>query len=86
MRSNTAATPTLRDLADEWIDRWSEQHRSVSLAKLFEEYLETRSKDSQKTPAVLALHEGEDGQASRAQSLDADQGGNRGRLLETLAV
>jgi hypothetical protein len=40
--------PKLRDLADEWIDRWSEQHRSVSLAKLFEEYLETRSKDSQK--------------------------------------
>jgi hypothetical protein len=40
--------PKLRDLADEWIDRWSEQHRSVSLAKLFEEYLQTRSEDSQK--------------------------------------
>jgi integrase len=40
--------PKLRDLAEEWIDRWQEQHRSVSLAKLFEEYLETRSEDSQK--------------------------------------
>jgi site-specific recombinase XerD len=40
--------PKLRQLADEWIDRWQEQHRSVSLAKLFEEYLETRSADSQK--------------------------------------
>jgi hypothetical protein len=45
--------PKLRDLADEWIDRWSEQHRSVSLAKLFEEYLETRSKDSQKHQQFL---------------------------------
>ena len=40
--------PKLRDLADEWIERWQEQHRSVSLAKLFEEYLQTRSGDSQK--------------------------------------
>jgi integrase len=40
--------PKLRDLAEEWIDRWQEQHRSVSLAKLFEEYLESRSEDSQK--------------------------------------
>lgn len=40
--------PKLRDLAEQWIDRWQEQHRSVSLGKLFEEYLETRSADSPK--------------------------------------
>ena len=40
--------PKLFDIADEWIDRWNEQHRSVSLLKLFNEYLETRSQDSQK--------------------------------------
>jgi hypothetical protein len=40
--------PKLRDIADEWIDRWHDQHRSVSLAKLFDEFLETRSQDSQK--------------------------------------
>jgi integrase len=40
--------PKLRDIADEWIDRWQELHRSVSLAKLFDEYLETRSQDSKK--------------------------------------
>ncbi len=40
--------PKLRDLADEWIERWQEQHRSVSLAKLCEEYPQTRSGDSQK--------------------------------------
>jgi site-specific recombinase XerD len=40
--------PKLRDIADGWIDRWNEQHRSVSVAKLFDEYLETRGQDSQK--------------------------------------
>jgi hypothetical protein len=40
--------PKLRDIADEWIDRWHEQHRSVSLARLFDEFLETRSQDSKK--------------------------------------
>jgi site-specific recombinase XerD len=40
--------PRLRDIADEWIDRWNEQHRSVSLGKLFDQYLETRKLDSPK--------------------------------------
>ena len=40
--------PRLRDIVDEWIDRWNEQNRSVSLAKLFDQYLETRSQDSTK--------------------------------------
>ena len=34
--------PRLRDIADEWVDRWNEQNRSVSLGKLFDQYLETR--------------------------------------------
>jgi integrase len=45
--------PKLRDIADEWIDRWNEQHRSVSLGKLFDQYLETRSQDSSKHQASL---------------------------------
>jgi hypothetical protein len=45
---NNLRRPKLRDVADEWIERWQEQHRSVPLGKLFEENLETRSEDSQK--------------------------------------
>ena len=45
--------PKLRDLADEWINRWQEQHRSVSLAKLLDEYLKTRSEYSQKHQQCL---------------------------------
>ena len=40
--------PKLLEIADEWIDRWNEKHRSVSLLKLFEQYQETRSQDTQK--------------------------------------
>jgi hypothetical protein len=40
--------PKLLDLADEWIDRWHEQHRSISLGRLFDQYIETRSQDTQK--------------------------------------
>jgi integrase len=40
--------PKLRDIADEWIDRWNEQHRSISLGKLFDQFSETRSNDSKK--------------------------------------
>jgi site-specific recombinase XerD len=40
--------PKLRDIADEWVDRWNEQNRSVSLGKLFDQYLETRSQITQK--------------------------------------
>ena len=40
--------PRLRDIADEWIDRWNEQNRSVSLRHLFDQYLETRKHDSTK--------------------------------------
>jgi hypothetical protein len=40
--------PTLQDVAHAWIDNWNEQHRSISLEKLFNQFLETRSGDSQK--------------------------------------
>jgi len=40
--------PKLRDIADEWIDHWNEQHRSISLGRLFDQYLETRSQDTEK--------------------------------------
>jgi hypothetical protein len=45
--------PKLLEIADEWIDRWNEKHRSVSLLKLFEQYLETRKQDSQKHQQYL---------------------------------
>ena len=56
--------PKLLEIADEWIDRWNEKHRSVSLLKLFEQYQETRSQDSQKHQQVFEVHERENGQAS----------------------
>ena len=40
--------PKLRDLAYEWVDRWYEQHRSISLGQLFDQFLETRTLDSKK--------------------------------------
>ena len=40
--------PTLRDVAHDWIDHWKEAHRSVSLGKLFDQFLQTKSADSQK--------------------------------------
>ena len=40
--------PTLRDVAHAWIDQWHDQHRSISLEKLFDQFLESRSQDSKK--------------------------------------
>ena len=49
MRSSMASgVHGLRDIVDEWIDRWNEQNRSVSLRHLFDLYLETRKHDSVK--------------------------------------
>jgi hypothetical protein len=40
--------PNLYDVALEWIDRWKEQHKTISLKKLFDQYLASRSGDSAK--------------------------------------
>ena len=40
--------PSLYDVALKWIDRWKEQHRTISVKKLFEQYLASRSGDSAK--------------------------------------
>jgi hypothetical protein len=64
--------PKLRDLAEEWIDHSNEKHRSVSLGKLFEEYLETRSADSQKYQQSLRYTK----EKMVRQGLDADERGD----------
>ena len=46
--------PNLYDVALEWIDRWKEQHKTISVKKLFEQYLASRSGDSAKHR--LSLH------------------------------
>ena len=43
----------LEEIAAEWIDRWNERHCSVSLGKLFDQFLETQTASSKKHQQAL---------------------------------